>query len=162
MTKDIILYGLAAGAVYLGYKYNSAYNLAQKLTFSYKEFSYDQQNNESLTLSFYLEVDNPTKENITIKSSSLSCYLNSSFAGRCYIPYTQVLKAGQKTKIIIATQIYYKNVFSGWWNYFLATSTSVHLTIAGSIRFNGVLIPIPSLNVYEFNLKNAITAAAQQ
>lgn len=162
MDKDIILYGLAAGAVYLGYKYNNAYKLAQKLTFKFKEFSYDQQSSTSLTLSFYIEVDNPTKEDITIKSSSLSCYLNSIYAGRCFIPYTQVLKAGQKTKIIIAAQIYFKEIFSEWWVLFLAASTSVHLTIAGSIRFNGVLVPIPSMNVYEFNLKNAITNLANQ
>lgn len=160
MDKNIILIGLGLGAIYLGSKYKSAYDLAKKLSFSFKEFSYDSQNRESLTLSFYIEVDNPTKEDITIRNSALSCYLNSSYAGRCFIPYTQVLKAGKKTKIIIATQIYYKEIFSEWWALFLSASTSVHLTIAGSIRFNGVMVPIPAMNVYEFNLKNAITQLA--
>lgn len=159
MDKDIILFGVALGIVYFGSRYKKAYDLAQKLTFSFSEFSFDRQDSNSITLAFYLDVDNPTKENITVQSSSLNCYLNSVYAGRCYIPYTQVIRAKTKTKIIIATTIYYKNVFSEWWQMFLQASTSVHLTIAGSIRFNGVLVPVPSMTVAEFNLKNAITKA---
>lgn len=162
MDKNIILIGLGLGAIYLGSKYKSAYDLAKKLSFSFNEFSYDKQGKDSLTLSFYIDVNNPTKEDITIKNSALNCYLNSSYAGRCFIPYTQVLKAGQKTKILIAAQIYYKQVFDEWWNLFLQAATSVHLTIAGSIRFNGVMVPVPSMNIYEFNLKNAITNLANQ
>lgn len=159
MDKDIILFGVALGIAYFGSRYKKAYDLAQKLTFSFSEFGFDKMSDKSITLAFYLDVENPTKENITVQSSSLKCYLNSVYAGRCYIPYTQVIRAKTKTKIIIATTIYYKNVFGEWWNLFLSASTSVHLTIAGSIRFNGVLVPVPSMTVAEFNLKNAITKA---
>lgn len=158
MDKDIILYGIAIGLFYFGSKYKKAYDLAQKLTISFSgEFSYDQQSSTSLTLAFYLNVENPTDENITISSSSLNCYLNSTYAGRCFIPYTQVIKARTTTKIIVATTVYYKNIFKDWWNYFLKAATSVHLTLAGSIRFNGVLVPVPSMTVAEFNLQNALT-----
>lgn len=159
MDKDILLFGVALGIAYLGSRYKKAYDLAQKLTFSFSEFSYDQMSDKSITLAFYLDVDNPTKENITVQNSSLKCYLNSVYAGRCFIPYTQVIRAKTKTKIIVATTINYKNLFVQWWNLFLSASTSVHLTIAGSIRFNGVLVPVPSMTVAEFNLKNAITKA---
>lgn len=156
--KDILILCLAAGGVYIGGKYYSAYNLVQKLKFSLAEFSYDQQNRDSITLAFYINVQNPTNTSITVKNSSLNCYLNSSYAGKCFIPYTQVIQAQTTTKILIATTIYYKNIFSQWWQLFLQAATSVHLTIAGSIRFNGVMIPIPALTVAEFNLQNAIKA----
>ena len=158
-NKDILLFGIGLGILWIGSKYKNAYDLAKKLTFSFSEFSYDHQTRESVTLAFYLNVENPTDEAITIRNSNLNCYLNSTYAGRCYIPYPQVIKAKTTTKIIVATTIYYKNIFSQWWDMFLAASTSVHLTIAGSIRFNGVMIPIPSMTVAEFNLKNAITDA---
>ena len=156
MDKNIILYGLGAAAVYGFVKYKKAYDVANKLTFTFKEFSYDQAGNSSITISFYVDVKNPTNENIVIRNSSLECYLNSIYAGKAFIPYTQVVKANSTTKIIISTTIYYKNVFSDWWQPFLTASTSVHLTVAGSIRFNGVLVPSPSLNVAEFNLQQAI------
>ncbi len=159
MNNDIIIFGIACGFFYLGNRYKKTYDLAQKLTFSFREFSYDQQNRDSITLAFYLDVENPTNKNITVKNSNLNCYINSTYAGRCFIPYTQVIRARTTTKIIIATTVYYKNLFNQWWEWFLKASTSVHLTIAGSLRFNGVMIPIPSMTVAEFNLKNAITKA---
>lgn len=158
-NKDILLFGFGLGILWIGSKYKNAYDLANKLTFSFREFSYDQQNRDSITLAFYLDVENPTNKNITVKSSNLNCYINSTYAGRCFIPYTQVIRARTTTKIIIATTVYYKNLFNQWWEWFLKASTSVHLTIAGSLRFNGVMIPIPSMTVAEFNLKNAITKA---
>ena len=131
--------------------------MAKNLEWDYNSFSYDQQSRTSLTLSFYIDVNNSNNKDIVLKNSNLNCYLNSVYAGRAFLPYQQVLKANRVTRILIAVNIQYKQAFNQFWNYFLMAATSVHLTVSGSIRFDGVLVPIPALNVAEFTLKDAIS-----
>lgn len=160
MNKNAVLLAFGFVAVVFGYKYVEAYNIAKNLEYEYVAFSYDKQNSNSLTISFYIDVKNDNDKDVVIKNSNLNCFLNSVYAGRAYLPYQQVLRANRVTRIIIAVNIQYKQAFEEFWQLFIMASTSVHLTVSGSIRFNGVLVPIPALTVAEFTLKDAITNIA--
>lgn len=156
MDKSIIIYGLIAGGCYVGYKYYNASQLAKNINYKYAGFSYDQQNSRQITLSFYLEVTNNNNKDIALKNSSLNCYLNSQFAGRAFLPYQQVLKANATTPVAIAATIQYREVFREFWNTFLMAATAVNLVVSGSLRFDGVLVPIPAIRVASFTLNDAI------
>lgn len=156
MNNNAILFGFGCLAVWYGAKYYEAYRLAKNLEYQYVAFSYDNQSSNSITLGFWLDVENDNNKDIVLKYSNLNCYLNSTFAGQAYLPYQQVLRANRVNRILIAVDIQYKTAFSSFWNYFLMAATSVHLTVSGSLRFNGVLVPIPALQVKEFTLADAI------
>lgn len=156
MDKEYILIALLFGGAYVVSKYKKAAELAENLEYTYSGFSYDQQSNTQITLSFYLDVKNKNNKDISLKYSSLNCYLNSQYAGRAFLPYPQVLKAGQTTTVAVAVVIRYKEVFREFWNAFLIFSTSVNLVVSGSLRFEGVLVPIPAIKVASFNLNDAI------
>ncbi len=160
-NNDILLFGIGGISLYLIGRYIKVYNIIKKLSFIFNSFSFDRINNGGITLSFYINVTNPTNERLEVKGSSLKCYLNSIYAGNVYIPYTQIVNPNSTTQICVATTIYYKTAFSEWWNSFIQMTTTVHLTIAGSLRFSGVFVPIPQIKVAEFNLQDSITKILQ-
>ena len=155
--NDLFKYGLFAVAGYFGIRYYNAYQVAKKLTISYTGFSLNSISNNNVQLGFWLSVENPTTDNLNISNSTLKIYLNGSYAGNCTVPYVQVVKASSTTKIYVVCNVAYKSVFANFWDAFLQASTSVTLTIAGNLRFNGVYCPVPAINIKQFSLKDALT-----
>lgn len=154
--KDIFKYCFLAAGAFFGTRYYNAYQVVKKLKFSFAAYSVDAVNSNIVRVGFWLNVENPTSDRLTITNSNLKVFLNSTFAGVCSIPYTQVIEANRITKIFVVATIEYKSVFSDWWNLFLQAATNVSLVISGQLRFNGVYLPVPALSVAEFNLKDTI------
>lgn len=153
--KDFLLGLGICGGGYVGWKYYKSFQLAKKLDFKLVGVAVNGTNGrESFQLGLKVRVTNKSNEDTIVSGSKLKCYANGRIAGYVVVPYTQRIKPNGETIIYLTCDIVYKNAFSEWWNLFIMSSTSINITIAGSLSFNGVFVPIPQFDIYEFSLKD--------
>lgn len=156
--KEYLGAGILLLGGYLGYKYYKSYKLAENLDFQLVGVSSNgtSNGNKSFQIGLKIKVTNKASTQTTISNSKLKCYVNGRLAGIAQVPYTQVIKANGDTTIYLVCDIFYKNVFSEWWNLFIMSATTINLTIAGSLSFNGIFVPVPQFEIYEFSMKDVI------
>lgn len=157
--KDILKYILLFGGGWFGLELLQVYRQAKKLIISYSKASLEYFNKNEVRIGFWLTVQNPSNEQFVINNSNLKIYLNTQYAGDCIIPYQQVIRAGEKSEIVVLAVIRYRSIFSEWWNLFLQGASNVQVRIAGSLKLNKIYAPIPAIDIYNFNLTEAISKA---
>lgn len=156
--KNILKIGLIGLCGVLGVRYYKAYKVAERIKITIKQITINAINKNAFQIGIAFNVANSANYNMTLSKSSLKAYLNGKYAGLCYLPYVQTIQANTTSEIYIVCNIYYKETFKEFWNLLLNFATTAKLTIAGSLNFNGVMLPIPQINIYEFSLKDTIQA----
>lgn len=156
--KNILKIGLIGLCGVLGVRYYKAYKVAERIKITIKQITINSINKNAFQIGLSFLVANSANYNMTLSKSALKAYLNGKYAGLCYLPYVQIIQANTTSEIYIVCNIYYKETFKEFWNLLLNLATTAKLTIAGSLNFNGVLLPIPQINIYEFSLKDTIQA----
>lgn len=157
--KDFLKYGAIGLLCYAGMRYYKAYKLGSKLNISFASIMANGINKNNFSIGVNINVENKSGDNITLSNSNLKCYINGRYVGNCVVPYTQIIKANSTTKIFVVCDVMYKSAFADWWNLFIEVATTVKLTIAGSLRFNGVYVPIPAIDIKEFSISEIFQGA---
>lgn len=153
---DFLKYGAIALLGYVGYRYYSTARVAKMLNVQFDSIMANAINKNQITIGISINVINKSNQSINVTDSKLKCYINGRYVGNAIIPYTQVISGGSTSQVYLICQIYYKEVFAEWWNLFLQLATTVKLTVAGSLRFNDVYIPIPAIDIKNFTLSEEI------
>ena len=138
--------------IYCGGRYYKSWKLGSKLKVSFASIMANGINKNNFSIGVNINVENNSNENIIVSNSNLKCYINGRYVGNCIVPYQQMIGANTTTKIFVVCDVMYKSAFADWWNLFLEVATTIKLTIAGSLRFNGVYVPIPAIDIKEFSL----------
>lgn len=154
--RDFLKYGAIALLGYVGYRYYSTARVAKMLNVQFDSIMANAINKNQITIGISINVANKSNQSINVTDSKLKCYINGRYVGNAIIPYTQVISANSTSQVYLICQIYYKEVFAEWWNLFLQLATTVKLTVAGSLRFNDVYIPIPAIDIKNFTLSEEI------
>lgn len=154
--KNILKIGLIGLCGVLGARYYKAYKVAERIKITIKQITINAINKNAFQIGIAFNVANSANYNMTLSKSSLKAYLNGKYAGLCRLPYVQIIQANTESEIYVVCDIYYKETFKEFWNLLLNLATTAKLTIAGSLNFNGVMLPIPQINIYEFSLKDTI------
>lgn len=137
---------------YAGWRYFNAYQLGSKLDVKISGVMANAISKNNFSIGINIDVTNTSNERITVGDSGLKCYINGKYVGLAKIPYTQIIMPNATTKIYVVCDVIYKEMFSEWWNLFIQVATTVKLTVAGSLKFNGVYVPIPAIDIKEFSM----------
>lgn len=154
--RDFFKYGALVLLGYVGYRYYSTARVAKMLNVKFDSIMANAINKNQITIGISINVTNKSNQSINVTDSKLKVYINGRYVGNAIIPYTQVISANSTSQVYLICQIYYKEVFAEWWNLFLQLATTVKLTVAGSLRFNDVYIPIPAIDIKNFTLSEEI------
>lgn len=152
MANDLLKYGAIGALLYGGYRYYKAYKVGSNLEIEISGVMANAISKNNFSIGVNLDVTNKSTERITLSNSNLKCYINGRYVGVAKVPYTQIINASTTTKVFVVVDVFYKEVFAEWWNMFVQLATTVKLTIAGSLKFNGVYVPIPAIDIKEFKM----------
>ena len=150
--KDFFKWMAVALLGYTGYRYFKAYQLGTMLDIKISGVMANAISKNNFGIGINIDVTNKSNERITVSNSDLKCYINGRYVGVAKIPYTQIVMPNATTKIYVVCDVLYKEIFSEWWNLFIQVATTVKLTVAGAIKFNGVFVPIPAIDIKEFSM----------
>ena len=152
MANDLLKYGAIGVLIFGGYKYWRAYKVGSNLDIEISGVMANAISKNNFSIGVNLDVTNKSTERITLSNSNLKCYINGRYVGVAKVPYTQIINASTTTKVFVVVDVFYKEVFAEWWNMFVQLATTVKLTIAGSLKFNGVYVPIPAIDIKQFKM----------
>lgn len=152
MANDLLKYGAIGVLLYGGFRYYKAYKVGSNLEIEISGVMANAISKNNFSIGVNLDVTNKSKERITLSNSNLKCYINGRYVGVAKVPYTQIINASTTTKVFVVVDVFYKEIFAEWWNMFVQLATTVKLTIAGSLKFNGVYVPIPAIDIKEFKM----------
>lgn len=154
MANDLLKYGAIGVLLFGGYRYWRAYKVGSNLDIEISGVMANAISKNNFSIGVNLDVTNKSTERITLSNSNLKCYINGRYVGVAKVPYTQIINASTTTKVFVVVDVFYKEVFAEWWNMFVQLATTVKLTIAGSLKFNGVYVPIPAIDIKEFKMND--------
>lgn len=152
MANDLLKYGAIGVLLFGGYRYWRAYKVGSNLDIEISGVMANAISKNNFSIGVNLDVTNKSTERITLSNSNLKCYINGRYVGVAKVPYTQIINASTTTKVFVVVDVFYKEVFAEWWNMFVQLATTVKLTIAGSLKFNGVYVPIPAIDIKQFKM----------
>lgn len=152
MANDLLKYGAIGVLLFGGYRYWRAYKVGSNLDIEISDVMANAISKNNFSIGVNLDVTNKSTERITLSNSNLKCYINGRYVGVAKVPYTQIINASTTTKVFVVVDVFYKEVFAEWWNMFVQLATTVKLTIAGSLKFNGVYVPIPAIDIKQFKM----------
>ncbi len=152
MANDLLKYSAIGVLLFGGYRYWRAYKVGSNLDIEISGVMANAISKNNFSIGVNLDVTNKSTERITLSNSNLKCYINGRYVGVAKVPYTQIINASTTTKVFVVVDVFYKEVFAEWWNMFVQLATTVKLTIAGSLKFNGVYVPIPAIDIKQFKM----------
>lgn len=156
-TGAKVILGVGAfliGAYYFTYK--KAYDTLMKCKVSISRVFLDAIDKSGFIIGVRLLIENPTSQNLSLSNGTkLFFYINNQKVAHVYVPYQQVIQAGSKSEVALAVAGEFSDV-GGWWNYLLDLTNTADIKIAGSIKINGLSVPIPPISVYQYNIEDIV------
>lgn len=155
ITKIILgAFALLGVGYYATYK--RAYNTIMKCKFAIDRVYLDAIDKTGFVIGIRVKVTNPTGNSLRISNgNNLYFYINSQRVAHVYVPYTQIIQPDDQTELILAVTANFSDI-NGWWNYLLDLSNTADIKVAGSIRIDGLPVPVPPLTVYQYNVENIV------
>lgn len=156
-TGTKILLGIGAffaGAYYFTYK--KAYDTLTKCKVSIGRVYLDAIDKSGFILGIRLMITNPTNKSLNVTNGSkLYFYINNQRVAHVYVPYQQIITADGKSEINLAVAGEFADV-GGWWNYLIDLGNTADIKVAGSIKLDGLSVPIPPISVYRYNVEDIV------
>lgn len=156
-TGSKILLGIGAffvGAYY--FTYRKAYSTITKCRISIDRVYLDAIDKTGFILGIRLKIVNPTKNNLNLTNGTkLYFYINNQRIAHVYVPYQQVIMADGTSEVNLAVAGEFADV-GGWWNYLLDLSNTADIKVAGSLKLNGLSVPVPPITIYKYNVEDIV------
>lgn len=156
-TPSKILLGICSflGVAYYG-TYKKAYNTFTKCRVGIDRVYLDAIDRNGFILGVRVKVTNPTRNTLRISNGNkLYFYINNQRLAHVYVPYNQVILPGQDSELNFAVSADFSDI-GGWWNILLDVTNTADIKVAGSLRINGLSVPIPPIAVYKYNIEDII------
>lgn len=154
-TKFIL--GICGGfALIYGWTYRKAYNTIMKCRFAIDRVYLDAIDRSGFILGVRLKITNPTRNALTVSNGNkLYFYINNQRLAHVYVPYRQIILPEDTSEINLAISADFSDI-GGWWNVLLDVANTADIKVAGSIKLNGLSVPLPPVSVYKYNIENII------
>lgn len=158
-TFGKILLGVGGflGIAYYG-TYKKAYNTFSKCKVAIDRVYLDAIDRSGFILGVRLKVTNPTNNTLRISNGNkLYFYINNQRLAHVYVPYNQMILPQDVSEINLAVSANFSDI-GGWWNILLDVANTADIKVAGSLRINGLSVPIPPITVYRYNIDEIVKA----
>lgn len=154
-AKIVMGIGAFLGIAYYG-TYRKAYNTFMKCRVAIDRVYLDAIDRNGFILGVRVKVTNPTRNTLRISNGNkLYFYINNQRLAHVYVPYNQVILPEQDTELNLAVSADFSDI-GGWWNILLDVANTADIKVAGSLKINGLSVPIPPITVYRYNIENII------
>lgn len=154
-TKIILgAIALLGGAYYITYR--RAYETLIRCKFAIDRVFLDAIDKSGFVIGIRLKITNPSSNSLRLSNGNkLFFYINNQKVAHVYVPYPQIIAPQDSSDINLAVSADFSDM-GGWWNYLLDISNTADIKVAGSIRINGLSVPIPPITVYRYNIEDIV------